>query len=674
MMRFRLTALFLAGMFCSIGSAQGIMTTGGLRVRIVPPNRSVLELAAGSQHSAAVMDDGSIAAWGRNLDGQSLPPALSQPAIQIACGRNHTVALLEDGSIQAWGSNLYGQSESLSGPFTAIATGAEHTLALRPDGSVTAIGDDLFGQSSPPFGITFTMIAAGGYTSYGLDTDGEIHVWGFDGFDLNLPPEGPFTDLACGHFHALALRASGSVASWGLDSNGQTQPPATNYIAIDAYGNTSGGITSGGDVLLWGQFGADSLIEVPPGPFSDLTLGGAHALAMRADGSYAAWGSDLYGQSTTYFGGYERVRCSLQAVAALRTEDRQLVGWGKPLAGGEEWKIVKYPVDEPCDESYDTYCRLNTFEIAWGTGMMVAEAGGRWCWNMSDDAFPPGCPGQVNGVFPTDLSFGAIHRVGLYPGLGVFGGIGFDGFDGDYVAFAAGLEHVVAVAADGTVSCAGDTYHGQCTPPEDLPADLVGIAAGETFTVGLRTDGSLIGWGGLLGGENPYVGVEVTETPVGTDFIDVTAGNRHGLGLTASGSVIGWGIDEAGQYDFPENLRASAFDATGSTSAVILDPDCDLDGIVDAWAIRDGLVPDCNGNGIPDACDEANGRPVLESCPCTGDFDGDGLVGGSDLSQLLAVWDLSGNEAREWDLTGDELIDGSDLTVLLSSWGTCPSW
>ena len=160
MMRFRLTALFLAGTFCSIGSAQGIMTTGGLRVRIVPPNRSVLELAAGSQHSAAVMDDGSIAAWGRNLDGQSLPPALSQPAIQVACGRNHTVALLEDGSIQAWGSNLYGQSESLSGPFTAIATGSEHTLALRPDGSVTAIGDDLFGQSSPPFGITCASSSA----------------------------------------------------------------------------------------------------------------------------------------------------------------------------------------------------------------------------------------------------------------------------------------------------------------------------------------------------------------------------------------------------------------------------------------------------------------------------------------------------------------------------------
>ena len=671
----RILPLCLAAGMCSIASAQGIMTTGSLRIRIVPPDRPVTMLAGGTNHSAAVMDDGTIASWGRNLDGESHAPDLTQPATEIACGRSHTVALLADGSVLAWGSNMYGQTDPLEGAFTAIATGADHTLALRADGSVAATGDNVFGQCSPPEGIVFTAIVAGGYTSYGLDDAGEIHVWGFDGFDLNLPPDGPFVELACGDFHALARRASGSITGWGLDTNGETQPPATNYISIAAHGTTSGGITSGGDVLLWGLFDSDRLIEVPPGPFEDIVLGGAHALAGRADGSYEAWGSDIYGQSTTYFGGYERVRSTRQAVAALRVEDRQLVGWGLPSVYTSEWdeQVVRYPYDDPCGGPGDTYCEIATFELGWDVGMMVAaDDRGRSCWTISGSD-TPFCPGQQNGSFPSDISFGYTYRVGLYPGQGIYGGD--IAFEGDYIAVSSGLEHVVAVAADGTVMCEGDGYHGQCTPPEKLPPDLIGIAAGETFTVGLRKNGTLVPWGGILGGEDdPYVGIEVTDAPTREDFVEVTAGNRHGLALTELGEVVGWGISDAGQYDFPVDMRSSGFDATASTSAVILDFDCDADGIVDAWAIRDELVPDCNGNGIPDSCDEARGRTVREACICIGDLNQDAKVDGFDLSQLLAAWGQTVPPELPYDLSGDGQVDGSDLTILLANWGACFNW
>ncbi len=53
---------------------------------------------------------------------------------------------------------------------------------------------------------------------------------------------------------------------------------------------------------------------------------------------------------------------------------------------------------------------------------------------------------------------------------------------------------------------------------------------------------------------------------------------------------------------------------------------------------------------------------------CVGDIDGNHLVDGSDLGQLLGSWGQSGAT----DLTGDGTTDGADLGTLLGAWGICP--
>ncbi len=55
--------------------------------------------------------------------------------------------------------------------------------------------------------------------------------------------------------------------------------------------------------------------------------------------------------------------------------------------------------------------------------------------------------------------------------------------------------------------------------------------------------------------------------------------------------------------------------------------------------------------------------------PCDADFDGDGAVGASDLSMVLASW---GQRKSPYDLTGDGAVNASDLSLLLSQWGACP--
>lgn len=54
---------------------------------------------------------------------------------------------------------------------------------------------------------------------------------------------------------------------------------------------------------------------------------------------------------------------------------------------------------------------------------------------------------------------------------------------------------------------------------------------------------------------------------------------------------------------------------------------------------------------------------------CRSDFDGDGLVGGSDLGMLLAGWGSCAGCAA--DVNADGFVDGSDLAALLAVWGVC---
>lgn len=86
--------------------------------------------------------------------------------------------------------------------------------------------------------------------------------------------------------------------------------------------------------------------------------------------------------------------------------------------------------------------------------------------------------------------------------------------------------------------------------------------------------------------------------------------------------------------------------------------DCDGDGVVDGLAIADGLVPDGDGDWIPD------------SCECHGDIDGNGFVDGTDLAHLMGHWGLP--IPSELDADGDGVAGGADIAVLLGNWGACP--
>ncbi len=126
-------------------------------------------------------------------------------ATAIAAGDNHTCALLAGGSVACWGYNLHGQVgdgttadrpspvtlNGISGA-TAITAGGWHTCALLTAGSAAcwgdnhdgALGDGTTTDRHAPVAVTgittATAIAAGGRISCALLSGGNVECWGWN--------------------------------------------------------------------------------------------------------------------------------------------------------------------------------------------------------------------------------------------------------------------------------------------------------------------------------------------------------------------------------------------------------------------------------------------------------------------------------------------------------------
>ena len=80
-----------------------------------------------------------------------------------------------------------------------------------------------------------------------------------------------------------------------------------------------------------------------------------------------------------------------------------------------------------------------------------------------------------------------------------------------------------------------------CLPAQAVSSQFSVIAPGAAYTLGLKADGSLWGWGTDYG-KAPW---EVSKTPVeiypGESFTAIAAGDNHFLAIKTDGSLWGWG-------------------------------------------------------------------------------------------------------------------------------------
>lgn len=324
----------------------------------------------GEFHSSIINSSGELWSWGVNTDGglgdgsttgKSIPVkenTSSTDWTKVVSGRLFTVAIQSDGTLWAWGENVQGQlgdgSTSDSNvpikvnsdtDWKDVAVGDYHTLALKADGTLYAwgknddgqLGDNTTTKKTSPVAILssktdWVKIYAQGDFSAGIDSDGDLWLWGQnassqlgDGLtvDLKVPTllasgSGKWVDAALGDDFVVALQNDGTLWGWGDNSQGQFGDGSTTssstpksvaggYVWAKVYAGNSHtiAIDEKGELYGWGVNSSDQLgdgtgsdqtspVKEKTGSTSwvDASVGGDSVLARRSDGSLWAWGDN----------------------------------------------------------------------------------------------------------------------------------------------------------------------------------------------------------------------------------------------------------------------------------------------------------------------------------------------------------------------------------------------
>ena len=157
------------------------------------------------------------------------------------------------------------------------------------------------------------------------------------------------------------------------------------------------------------------------------------------------------------------------------------------------------------------------------------------------------------------------------------------------VAVAAGYQDGLALRSDGTVVGWGLDSSGQATGSVSMNPDwangvvkidgqavsnVVEIAAGWGYSLGVKSDGTVIGWGtGFHGGK--------VNVPAGlSNVVGVAAGMIHSVALKNDGHVVGW--PEPREPESLSNIVAIAAGREDFGNVLALKND----GIVVSWNMR----------------------------------------------------------------------------------------
>ena len=570
-----------------------------------------MSVSAGNSHTLALRDNGQLYAWGNNASGrlglgfgngaQSSPTAVPSPVggetwTEISAGDAHSLAILNDGTLWAWGNNLNGRlgfgfagnnftsptevTASVSGSaWTTVSVGTSHTLALRDNGQLYAWGHNANGRlgigvagnnfpaptavPSPVGGETWTEISAGDAHSLAILSDGTLWAWG-NNVNGRLGVGGVAQRLV----PTMVVTAGVSGSEWVAVSAGATYTIAVRDNGeLYVWGNNAAGQLGLGDVaqrLTPTRLVLPEVVVAPVGPI--ISAGSNHTLAISADGHLFGWGlGSLTGEGANASRNTPTLVDDNSLWVAIDAGPfhslainaaGELYAWGQNGSGqlGDGTNIGRGVPIRVGSAS-------NWVEVSAGRfhSLALTADGELYAWGHN-------VQGQLGNA--TSANANTPQRVGAAT---------------NWVAISAGSGHLnagghsFALTTDGDLYAWGRNDQGQLglgdNDDRDVPVRIdsnnewVYISAGFRHTLAISTDGELFAWGNNFRSQlgNNMGGNSNVPVHIGTDsnWAAVSAGGLHSLAINDNGELFAWGFNDQGQigdgFGGPFVIRGAPF-------------------------------------------------------------------------------------------------------------------
>jgi alpha-tubulin suppressor-like RCC1 family protein len=489
-------------------------------------------LSVGATHSLGVKPDGTLWAWGRNVEGQL--------GLGDVTGRFSPVQI---GTRTDWAD--------------ASSTSNNYSLALTTSGTLWAWGLNSSGQLGLPTFVNFSspvqvgtrsgwsrILATYNNTSVAVHSDGTLWTWGVGSFGLNESPTLRSSPVQVGtETNWLAPQNQGLVPSGGPFFARKTNKSlyvfagdersnagitfrrlspiqvtsAKNWRSVHAGTSFTIAISDSGSIWGWGNrtngvLGGNTLLpqyQESPVQIGTLTtwvsasVSDGHILSVRTNGTMWGWGINNVGQ--------------------LGLGD--VISRSSPVQIGTltNWKDIS------AGRSYT---------------MAIKTDGTMWGWGLNNN----NQLGNASGI-----SHSSPVQIGTRT----------------WTVVSAGVIHTAAIRSDGTLWAWGNGASGQLgqgnvssfNSPVQV-GTLTGwtdVAAGPSMTMAVR-GGALWSWGlnsngqlGLLRDRSRPNYVVPTTT-----FRDISAGSVYFVGIASNQTLWGWGTNTNGQLGLNDTVNRSS--------------------------------------------------------------------------------------------------------------------
>ncbi|OIN59892.1 RCC1 domain-containing protein [Arsenicibacter rosenii] len=497
------------------------------------------KIAAAGYNNLGIKPDGSLWQWG-TLSAGKVPVQVGTDTDwkEIAVGGNFFLGIKTNGTLWAWGYGNagqlgIGQASLTESPvqvgtdtdWKSIAAGQAHAAALKTDGSLWSWGFNQYGQVGnstnanqlTPLKIgtdnNWTKVFANDQRSFAIKTDGTLWGWGRNNYnqlgtsagDKNVPTQvGTDTDwmtIAPTFSQTFALKTGKTLWVWGY--NGGRFGNGTNTQASTATPV---------------QIGTDT-------DWKELSAGHTPTLVIKDNGSLWGFGNNYYGQ----------VGDGTATTNVLTI---------KQIGTGTDWKKVA---------NGDFH----------SVGMKSDGTVWVWGYNGSDRTLGNGT--NIDSYEPMPIAAAVMEKT---VEVGPVASVTLTGLSTTYCSSASSVTITGSKAPAGTFTGAGITDNGDGTATFNpltagtsstitytylnKAATFVQLSAGYYASMGIKSDGTLWGWGyngdGNMGNGNS--GDLESATQIGNDLWKQvsTSGYATTLGIKRDGTLWAWGYNSYGTF------------------------------------------------------------------------------------------------------------------------------